>query len=170
MSTDTIINGVNVEKMLEGYVECALWSSSVEEEGLAILRADNDHDVSDHACADWSMDRCELDVGDIHPDSLKSMREDVEGFLRGPEVHDLSTDQEIATHEHALDFWSANRGGDDYIGHDFWLTRNHHGTGFWDRYSGDQEGTRIGQYLTDQAHAYGESYLYVGDDGKVHAS
>lgn len=48
-------------------------------------------------------------------------------------------------------------------GHDFWLTRNGHGAGFWDRGYG-----AIGKRLTDAAHAYGEASVYAGDDGKLH--
>jgi hypothetical protein len=53
---------------------------------------------------------------------------------------------------------------DAYAGHDFWLTRNRHGAGFWDRDLGD-----VGKRLTEIAHAYGEVNLYIGDDGKVHS-
>ena len=49
------------------------------------------------------------------------------------------------------------------IGHDFWLTRNRHGAGFWDRGLGD-----VGDRLTKAAHAFGESDLYVGDDGNLY--
>lgn len=48
-------------------------------------------------------------------------------------------------------------------GVDFWLTRNHHGAGFWDRGLGD-----IGDALTETAHIFGEADAYVGDDGKVY--
>ena len=48
--------------------------------------------------------------------------------------------------------------------HDFWLTRNKHGAGFWD---GDWA-PEVGKRLTDAAHAYGSCDLYVGDDGMVH--
>lgn len=48
-------------------------------------------------------------------------------------------------------------------GHDFWLTRNHHGAGFWDRGLGE-----VGEELTKAAHAYGEFDLYVGDDGLIY--
>ena len=48
-------------------------------------------------------------------------------------------------------------------GHDFWLTRNHHGAGFWDRGLGD-----VGDRLTKAAHVYGEVNLYRGDDGKLY--
>jgi hypothetical protein len=54
---------------------------------------------------------------------------------------------------------------DSHIPHDFWLTRNHHGAGFWD---GDYPKV-IGVALTELAHSFGECDLYVGDDGKIHA-
>lgn len=49
-------------------------------------------------------------------------------------------------------------------GHDFWLTRNHHGAGFWD---GDWP-EELGRILTDAAHVYGGLDLYVGEDNMVH--
>jgi hypothetical protein len=51
-------------------------------------------------------------------------------------------------------------------GHDFWLTRNGHGAGFWD---GDYD-KADGDALTKASKAYGSVDLYVGDDGKVHSS
>lgn len=50
-----------------------------------------------------------------------------------------------------------------HAGHDFWLTRNRHGAGFWDRGMG-----AVGITLTNAAHAYGEANLYMGDDEMVH--
>ena len=47
---------------------------------------------------------------------------------------------------------------------DFWLTRNHHGAGFWD---GDWP-EEVGEKLTAASHAYPECSLYVGDDGRVY--
>jgi len=49
----------------------------------------------------------------------------------------------------------------EQIGHDFILTRNHHGAGFWDRGLGER-----GERLTEAAHAYGSIGIYVtgGDD------
>lgn len=48
-------------------------------------------------------------------------------------------------------------------GHDFWLTRNGHGTGFWDRGHG-----KAGEILTEAAKRAGERMIYVGDDGKLY--
>lgn len=56
-------------------------------------------------------------------------------------------------------------GSEDRHGHDFWLTRNRHGAGFWDRGYDD-----IGKRLTEAAHAYGELYIYAGDDGLLYFS
>lgn len=50
------------------------------------------------------------------------------------------------------DFWAQ-------CGHDFALTRNGHGAGFWDRGYGD-----VGDRLTDAARAYGE-HSVLTDDG-----
>lgn len=55
---------------------------------------------------------------------------------------------------------------DDRAGHDFWLTRNRHGAGFWD---GDYP-RDVGAELTKQAHVYGSVDIYVGDDGKLRFS
>ena len=54
----------------------------------------------------------------------------------------------------------------EMIMHDFWLTRNGHGCGFWD---GDYPET-IATILTDSAHSFGEANPYVGDDGLVYLS
>ena len=66
----------------------------------------------------------------------------------------------------ATDFWSAHSFSTDELasraGHDFWLTRNRHGAGFWD---GDWED---GEELTKDAHAYGPHELWLGDDERVY--
>lgn len=49
-------------------------------------------------------------------------------------------------------------------GHDFLLTRDGHGTGYWDRGLGNR-----GDRLTAASKPYGESGLYVGDDNQIHA-
>lgn len=54
-------------------------------------------------------------------------------------------------------------------GHDFWLTRNHHGAGFWDR--GDDDYPKAARdRLTAAAHTAGECELYIGDDGLIYAA
>jgi hypothetical protein len=55
-------------------------------------------------------------------------------------------------------------------GHDFWLTRNRHGAGFWDEgFRGPFTQAAL-KRLTDASHAYGSFDLYVGDDGMIYGS
>lgn len=56
-------------------------------------------------------------------------------------------------------------GTSEQAGSDFWLTRNHHGSGFWD---GDWPDD-VGERLTKAAHAFGQVDLEVGDDGEIHS-
>lgn len=54
-----------------------------------------------------------------------------------------------------------------YAGHDFFLTRNGHGTGFWDRgRDGVPEWAMTA--LDKAAKATGEVNCYFGDDGKLY--
>jgi hypothetical protein len=85
-------------------------------------------------------------VDDIAPDTLARMVRDCDLF-REACAEDL-TDVD-----------------DERAGHDYWLTRNRHGAGFWDRGLG-----AVGKRLTDAAHADGSFDLYIGDDGRIHGS
>jgi hypothetical protein len=81
---------------------------------------------------------------DIHPETLVKMTEDVKKFLEENKA-DIGERSEDA-------------------GHDFWLTRNGHGAGFWD---GDWE-DEAGERLTQASKKFGEENLIVGDDEKIH--
>lgn len=48
-------------------------------------------------------------------------------------------------------------------GGDFWLTRNGHGVGFWDRGLGEE-----GEALTEAADKFGPLDVYEGDDGLLY--
>ena len=49
------------------------------------------------------------------------------------------------------------------LGRDFWLARNGHGVGFWDRGLGE-----LGDQLSECAKRQGSCDLYVGDDGLIY--
>ena len=51
---------------------------------------------------------------------------------------------------------------EEFVAHDFWLTRNGHGAGFWD---GDYEN---GDELTEICKQFKELNPYAGDDGKIY--
>lgn len=104
------------------------------------------------ACALWSScndvgehldDDCDFD--DVAPDTLAEMREDVHSFVQS-----------------ASDILERTDISEEQTGHDLWLTRNHHGAGFWDRGLGAD-----GEALTVMAHSMGSVDLWVDDTGKV---
>jgi len=93
---------------------------------------------------------------DIAPDTLAKMAADCARFQEqfgdlidsAPDVSNAYSNREMA-------------------GHDFWLTRNGHGAGFWD---GDWP--EAGDTLTKAVGwrtAFPEIDLYIGDDGRIHA-
>ena len=57
------------------------------------------------------------------------------------------------------DAWNA-------VAHDFILTRNGHGVGFWERGRWSEPWDKK---LTDLSHTYGNINAYVGDDGLIYA-
>ena len=87
----------------------------------------------------------------IDPASLASMREDCRKFC------EANADT------------LALAGSEEQNGHDFWLTRNHHGSGYWDREQmAEAKFSEVGERLTEAAEAYGECNLYRGDDGRIY--
>lgn len=101
-------------------------------------------------CALWSSTDLEgtpLDkdytIDDIHPETFSKMVIDCSDFQKD----------------------NSEMIGDSLMmaGHDFWLTRNRHGAGFWDGYWKED-----GKRLTEAAHICGEFSLYVGDDGLIY--
>ena len=82
---------------------------------------------------------------DIAPGTLASILDDCKAFQEA-HTEDIGGELERA-------------------GHDFWLTRNGHGAGFWD---GDWDDD-IGRRLTEASDVFGTVDLYVGDDGLIYA-
>jgi hypothetical protein len=97
-----------------------------------------------------------------------SSDEDGEPLDRQFSVSDFAPEAIQQAEKDCLDFLSTNDVGDldeEQVGHNFWLTRNRHGVGFWDLGLG-----ALGDRLTKAAHAYGECDVYLGDDGKLYLS
>lgn len=114
-----------METFLAAYIECALWSSTHQDNDIPL---DATHGPN-------SLTR-----------ELKNqMVADCEKFLAEAALYIGESEAEQA-------------------GHDFWLTRNGHGAGFWDGDWGDR-----GDALTAICEKFGEVDLIVGDDGFIHS-
>lgn len=59
---------------------------------------------------------------------------------------------------------------DELNGHNFWLARAGHGSGFFDERVDDESAELAMQQLTHASHGFGEVDLYIGDDRKLHFS
>lgn len=111
-----------MEFFMQGYITCALWSST-DDSGDPL---DSNHDrdnIDDATMVDMVIDCWTF---------VKNNQHIIEG-----------TDMT----------WSQ-------AGHDFWLTRNGHGAGYWDRDLGE-----AGEQLSEAATAFGMVDLFVLDDG-----
>ena len=88
----------------------------------------------------------DFDLLDLELDVLEGVREDCEDFVNANAAH-LETYTEFG---YTL----------GQAGHDFWLTRNGHGAGFWDRDARERF-----DVLTAAAKAYGDVDLYRIEEG-----
>lgn len=93
-------------------------------------------------------------VEDIAPETLEAIKADCAAF------------QTEAAHLLAQAYDRPGYGGAAQAGHDFWLTRNGHGAGFWDRSALDAGD--LGDALTEVAKRYGQADSYFGDDGRIY--
>ena len=104
-----------------------------------------------------------LDCGDWEPSPELTFRveSDWEGFCSLLEQEGFDPAEELAEALHPDcdgNPWNA-------AAHDFILTRNGHGAGFWDGGWHAPWGDR----LTEIAKRFGELHCYVGDDGLIYA-
>ncbi len=120
-----------------GYIEAALWSSG------------NPDHYTDPEAPEF------LDAaGDLAPGQALRMGLEACRWARANlEIVDTAVDA-LETGEYT---------GEELVGHNLWLTAQHHGVGFWDRGLGE-----LGDRLTDAAHAHPERDGYVGDDGLIY--
>ena len=61
--------------------------------------------------------------------------------------------------------WMLNDYGHENAGHDFWMTRNGHGVGFWEGDYGEDETWKT---LDKIAKDFAEVSPYRGDDGRIY--
>src|SRR5687767_11414689 len=119
---------------VRGYLDCALWLET----------DDSDNALRDnYSFSDFSQESLAKAAADCDAFELANAS-DLAAFY---EVHPMSPDGDT---------------GKAFAGHNFWLTRNEHGTGFWDRGAGE-----AGDRLSKASRQAGECYVYVGDDGQL---
>ena len=123
-----------------GYIKCALWIGDGEN----------------------SIDNSPLwDVDNLHPDTLLAMIADCDRFF-ADNSHLWHPEDELG----AVDYdCIPDPDLDSRAGHDFYLSRNGHGSGFFD---GEEFYGDSCDELQEIARSYGTVDLYIGDDGLIY--
>lgn len=104
--SDDTIAGLSLREVVRGYLICAEWCD---------INADHQDDLPDDWQEQWQ---------GWSGASIYSAADDCRDFLN----------QLSAAIPNLEDFWAGDTSYTaEHFGHDFWLTRNGHGTGFWDR-------------------------------------
>lgn len=132
-----------LDEFTKTYLVCSLWAS---------LDPDHETDPENHG---ENLDD-NYSIENFAPETLQRMIEDCQKFQQD--------NQELLNQCEDSDHPIPNSGWLSHAGHDFWLTRNHHGAGFWD---GDYP-EEIGEKLTEYSHKQGELNLYAGDDDQLY--
>lgn len=127
---------MKLDKFTMAYIEAALWSSNDESDEQGGEPLDKNYGVED-----------------IAPETMEKIVADCTKFQ--------ADNAEYLTDENCLTRLDADEQG----GHDFWLTRNGHGCGFWETSDWKKD---AGIHLTSASKKFGECHLYVGDDEKIY--
>lgn len=157
-----------LKSIMKGYITCALWTEEERlkddmNQGFEIDNNDESDDFEDSNNPELekliniqaNMNKKNFDSfseEDIDANSLIQAYLDIKKFISNVNPEYIKE----AIHEK----------GTERLGHDIWLTRNHHGAGFFDHfYEDDME-----KSLTKAAQDLKEVDLYVGDDYLLHFS
>lgn len=115
------LSGADIDAMVNGYLNCQLWAQQDNERDNEMLDANyNRWDISDEYT-----DAIRDEIAALVAEHPLAVRMYLNSYKQDPRLHhDLNS----------------------AFGHDYYLTREGHGAGFWDRWLG-----ALGDYLTDIA-------------------
>ncbi|QNL30613.1 hypothetical protein SEA_SPEEDDEMON_1630 [Gordonia phage SpeedDemon] len=134
----------DLEDMLRGYAEAHLWTHSDE------MHEDYDPEVGGDPMLDATYDMDDIDAG-----VLTRWHEMLAEFV-------ASCPLAVRLYRNAEHRGNGQWSWAELFGHDFLLTQDRHGAGFWDRGHGE-----LGEYLTRMVQPYGESDYLWADNGRL---
>lgn len=131
---------IDIDAMTRGFLECALWT--------ATCNGQAEHDDCRGEDCDAGLDGLGYEVFSFSTYDHEQARQLCADFVTLVQSfqRDILDDLDPAQ-----------------VGHDFWLTSQHHGAGFWDRGLGDR-----GDLLTKWSQTFSFESPYVGDDKEIH--
>ena len=101
-------------------------------------------------------------IEDIDSETLASIIEDCAKFVEVNSKHFEDADDEQCSDG----VWTAEQSA----GLDYWMTRNGHGTGFWESSRQEKYGKENAQAMDEYSKKSSGIDIYVGDDGKLYGN
>jgi hypothetical protein len=146
-----------IKEIFKGYIECALWT---EEDTLKDDMGVDDNDDEDIEDMDEIEKLIKLQDNFQNKNFISFISDDIDVNSRIDAYKDIKNFIIYAGSDAINEAIEEN--GLFKLGMDIWLTRNGHGSGFFDHtYDNENE-------LTDAARKLGSVDLYIGDDGKLY--
>ncbi len=149
-----VINGVKLSDRTVHYLKTILWAETVNlpciEEDLVDGKMDVDEDHPMHGIKECTPLDDHFEYSDFTEAALRKAETEVSAwfkYLEDEGLYDL-------TREYA---------GDDTIAHDFWLTRNGHGCGYFDGDYGDT----LGDTLDKACESHKKQNVWINEDGTL---
>jgi hypothetical protein len=142
---------IDIDEFVQHYVTCLLWSETVDD----VEEDPDEYGELPQINADYR-----YGPDDIAPEAMAEIRGDCSGFVAAHGDLLLAMGETAAELQPNVHRYFDPEGDG---GHNFCLSRNGHGTGFWDRGLGE-----LGDRLHDAAKFYGTQGLYVADDGLLY--
>lgn len=152
------VNGVQLGDKERSYLTTILWAETVslpcEENNLVdnFMGVDEDHPL--HDVMDCSPLDDHFTFGNFTDVSLHKAVADLNDWF------DHLANTEFKDGESLLDI-TLEYEDEEHIAHDFWLTRNGHGVGYWNGDYGDE----LGKALTAACKSWPEQYVLVDEEG-----
>lgn len=150
----TTINNVNLSDRTVHYLETILWAETVNlpciEDDLVDGKMDVDKDHPLHDIKECTPLDDHFEYSDFTEEALRKAETEVTAwfkYLEDKGLYDLAR-------EYA---------GDNVIAHDFWLTRNGHGCGYWDGDYGD----KLGEILDKACKSHCNQHVCITEEGKL---
>lgn len=161
------LSGADIEDMIDGYLECQLWAGLDNGQRHEWRRSTFGTNVVCDKCGLLTLDDEDIEspcepvpydenysVDDIAPEYVDKVRAELSEVVA---AHPLAVRMYLTQRKHNASDGSVSA----HFGHDFYLTREGHGAGFWDRGLGE-----LGDYLTGIAKSYGSADgLWDNGDG-----
>lgn len=146
-------NKISLSDFVDGYIECAMWAN------LMMYRCE---------CGENAYECAECDPDTIEPElaSADSSPGEYDDSLTAEAREQIERDCRDFVASNIFDLMACGLDSTQ-CGHDFALTRNRHGTGFWDRKSRGRTADAALDRLTEASHAHRAQDFVVTREGTV---